>query len=131
LTSLASVRFNSLSYYRCRIKGSRLYNSNNSSINVFMLFIYVISGVTVNVTTTRDTYCLQLTMLMISSNNGNSGVIPLSRWSSFLLEFLNVSLIEECLFPLSWALNCGFAKTSRQLIANTYKALYSVYFNLL
>ena len=128
--SPATVGFGNLSYYRCVTNGSRLYSFNNSSISVSLLSVYAVSGRTANVAITRGTYCLQPAMPVTGSSNGDSGAAPSPRWSSFSSESLSISLIEECLPPLSWAFSYGIAGTGRRRIADTHRALFSASLSL-
>jgi hypothetical protein len=55
---LILVDFKNLLYYRYYINKSYLYNLNNSSINVFLFFIYIILSYIINITITYNIYYL-------------------------------------------------------------------------
>jgi hypothetical protein len=55
---LTLISFKNLLYYRYYINGFYFYNFNNSLINIFLFFIYIILSRVINVITTYNIYYL-------------------------------------------------------------------------
>jgi hypothetical protein len=124
------VPFENCLYCRYYTNGSSLWYCNSSSSSISLLSSYAVSDPAAHIARIRGIYCLQLAVLVTGSSSGISGAALLPKWTSSS-EFLSISLIEECLPPLFWALNCSVIGMVWYPITATYRALCFVFCSLL